>query len=1175
MPPDPKTGSAIAAPNRHRPRWSVRSLLLLLVLTVLLPGIIGVTTLIHRQYRQEQQELEREATRMAKSLALEVDNELLDARKVAEALATSGHFTSRDFPALHRQLTEVLQKSDLGSHAVLSDANGQQLLNTQAPYGTPLPMHANPELVRQVFANGQPAISNVYVGALARRTLASVDVPVVINGKVAYDLGVGILTDKFDAFLRGQSRPSNWEVGIFDRQGRIVARTFEKQLAGSAASPSLWRAMQDHRRDMFDVTTQQGTVIRSVLGRAPASGWYVAVGVPRAILEDDLQQRISLFGLVLLLMFGTGAGLAWFMGNRIARSVNALTAPALALEAGEPMQISPVYFREADDVALAMAGTARLLAKRQRVLRERDIELLTAQRLGRMGSWNWTLGSDVVEASAETCRMFGRATIPVLSEQKHTMFAPAQWDILERALHRTAITGQACEFEIQALRGTGDTFWMHYCCEAIRDSRDRIVGLRGTVQDITERKQTQSELDRYRNDLEALVSSRTLELEHARDAAESANRAKTDFLATMSHELRTPINAVIGLTRLLGDSPMGQRQRDHADKILLSAEALQILIDNILDFSRIEAGKLQLEHQPFSLDAILRTTATVIGIGLGGKPVEACFDIAPDVPDMLVGDSMRLQQVLLNLTSNAVKFTDTGTIVMQLRCQTSGTGKVALQFIFSDTGIGIPRAQQTTIFEQFTQADTSTTRRYGGSGLGLAISKRLADLMGGTIDVDSTPGQGSTFCFCVELERGAMPVTTPRPLAGLRVLIVDDHPNARTLLSRPCDAADWHVTTCDSGASALAELQRSAAAGEDHDVMLLDWDMPGMNGTDLLQQARAIDGLLLPAIILLAPMGRLEQAAAETAELGVDRIAAKPLLPAILVETIRQACLGELGTMFSALTTTSKDERLAGMHFLVAEDNLINQIVIEQTLTGAGASVELAADGQAAVDTLRQAATQRAVPFTAVLMDIRMPVMDGYEATRLMRDEPGMALLPIIALTASARRQDRESFRLAGMSGVIAKPLDIGDLLAMLNGLTHRPDHFAMTTTAGGDDTAALAILNSTHALRSFGGDDQKFATLLQQFLRSTSADIAQASRLLGDGDTAGAAALAHGLSGSARVLGAEQLARVASATEVVLLDGDTETAVVLLDELQVALQQLHQAVAQGPSRQDDRTTSA
>jgi PAS domain S-box-containing protein len=1148
----------------------VRSLLLLLVLTVLLPGIIGVTTLIHHQYRQEQQELEREASRMAKSLALAVDNELLGARKVAEALATSGYFTKRDFPALHRQLTEALQKSKLGSHAVLSDVTGRQLLNTQKPYGTPLPMHANPELVRQVFASGQPAISNIYVGAIARRPLASVDIPVVIDGSVAYDLGVGISTDKFDALLKSQSRPLNWEVGIFDRQGRVVARTFSTQLAGSAVSPSLWRAMQDHRSDMSDITTLDGTVMRSVFDRASASGWYVAVCVPRVILEDDLQQRIALFGLILLLMFGTGVGLAWFMGNRIARSVNALTAPARALEAGEPMHISPVYFREADDVALAMAGTARLLAKRQHVLRERDIELLTAQRLGRMGSWNWMLGSDVVEASAETCRMFGRATIPAFSGQKHTMFAATDWYVLEQALHRTADTGQACELEIQARRSSGDTFWANYCCEAIRDTRDRIVGLRGTVQDITERKQAQNELDRYRNDLEVLVSSRTVELEQARDAAESANRAKSDFLATMSHELRTPINAVIGLSRLLGDSPMGQRQRDHADKILLSAEALQILIDNILDFSRIEAGKLQLEHQAFSLDAILRTTATVIGIGLGDKPVEACFDIAPDIPDMLIGDSMRLQQVLLNLTSNAVKFTDTGTVVMQLRCQAGSNSKVALQFIFSDTGIGIPVAQQTTIFEQFTQADTSTTRLYGGSGLGLAISKRLADLMGGTIKVDSTPGTGSTFCFCVELERGVSQSLTVRPLAGLRVLIVDDHPIARTLLSRPCIASGWHVTTCDSGASALIELQRSAAAGEDHDVMLLDWDMPGMNGADLLRQARAIEGLLLPATILLAPMGKLERAA--TADLDIDRIAAKPLLPATLLDTIRQACLGELGTMFPALATTSGDERLAGMHFLVAEDNLINQTVIEQTLTGAGASVELACNGQEAVATLRQAAVRQTTPFAAVLMDIRMPVMDGYEATRQMRAEPGTALLPIIALTASARRQDRESFRQAGMSGVIAKPLDVGDLLAMLSALTQYPDQFAMTTTAGGDDTASLAILNSAQALRSFGGDGQQFATLLQQFMRSTSDDIHQTIRLLADGNTAGAAALAHGLSGSARVLGAEQLARVASATEVVLRDGDSETAAVLLDELQVALQQLHQVTAQLPQHRDDRT---
>jgi PAS domain S-box-containing protein len=1146
----------------QRPRWSVRTLLLLLVLAVLVPGVIGVTTLVHHQYRQEQLELERETIRMAKTLALALDNELLDARNVAQALATSGHFASNDFPALHRQFAEILQKSPIGSHVVLSNSDGQQLLNTLRPYGSALPMHANPQLVKRVFTSGQPAISGIYIGALSRQALASVDVPVVIDGKVAYDLGIGMFTAKFDVILQRQALPPSWEARIFDGDGVIVSRSHGERLTGQHVSTTLWQAAQDNRRDLFDFTTRDGIAMRGVLSRAPVSGWYVAIGIPRTIVDNDLWQRISLFGLILLLMFGTGVALAFVMGNRIARSVKALTAPALALEAGEPLQISPVYFREADDVALAMAGTARLLAKRQRVLRERDIELLTAQRLSRMGSWNWARGSTVVEASAEICRMFGRATIPTLAGQQHTMFAPEDWLILEQALSRATTTGQACDLEIQARRITGETFWAHYCCEAIRDASNQIVGLRGTIQDITERRQAQNELDRYRNDLETLVTSRTAELEQARDAAESANQAKSDFLATMSHELRTPINAVIGLTRLLGDSPLGQRQRDHADKILLSAEALQILIDNILDFSRIEAGKLKLEHQAFSLDAILRTTATVIGIGLGDKPVEACFDIAPDIPDILVGDSLRLQQVLLNLTSNAVKFTEAGSIVMQLRCQPRGTNRVALEFIFRDTGIGIPASKQSDIFEPFTQADTSTTRRYGGSGLGLAISKRLIDLMGGSIDVDSTPGKGSTFCFGVELERGLSSGMTTRPLAGLRVLIVDDQPIARGLLARPCIASGWHVTTCDSGASGLAELQRSAAAGDDYDVMLLDWDMPVMSGADMLRQARAIDGLLLPATILLAPMGLLEQAAAASVDLSVDRIAAKPLLPAIQLETIRQACLGELGTMFSVLTAPATDRRLEGMRFLVAEDNLINQLVIEQTLTGAGASVALAANGQEALERLRQSTTRRDAPFTAVLMDIRMPVMDGFEATRFIRAEAGMARLPIIVLTASALRQDHGSYQRAGMSGIIAKPLDVGDLLTMLDALAQRPDQFATTATVVANDTAALAILNSAHALRAFGGDDHKLTTLLQQFMLSSNDDVLQAGRLLRDGDTAATAALAHGLSGSARLLGAEQLAQVASAIEVVLLDGDTETGNVLFEELKATLQLLQKVVA-------------
>lgn len=1141
----------------------MRTLLLLLVLAVLLPGMIGVAVLIHHQYRLEQQELTQEAIRMATTLALAVDNNLLDARNVAQALSTSGHFAKPDFPALHRQFAEIVLKSDIGTHAVLSDGHGQQLLNTQIPYGKTLPWHANPALIWQVFDNGRPVISDLYVGALTRRTMASIDVPVVVGGKMKYDLGLGIFADKFDAILNRQALPQHWEAGIFDSKGTIVTRTLDKRFVGETTSPMLWQAIRNQQNGMFDFTSREGIAMRGVLSRAPVSGWYAGVGIPRAIIENHLQQRVSLFGLILLLMFGTGTGLAWFMGNRIARSVNALTAPAIALEAGETVEIQPVYFREADDVALAIAGTARLLAKRQRVLRERDIELVTAQRLSRIGSWNWTLGSEVIQASAETCRMFRRTSIPAFAEQKHTMFSADIWDTLEQALYKTATDGRACDLEIQARRSTGDIFWAHYCCVAIRDTRDRIVGLRGTVQDITERKHAQDELDRYRNDLKALVTSRTAELQQARDAAVSANRAKGDFLATMSHELRTPINAVIGLTRLLCDSPMGRRQHDHADKILLSAQALQALIDNILDFSRIDAGKLQLEHKAFSLTTILHTTATVIGIGLADKAVEACFDIAADMPDILVGDGLRLQQILLNFSSNAVKFTATGSIVVQLRWQPHGADRVALQFVFRDTGIGIPDAQMADIFEQFTQADTSTTRRYGGSGLGLAICRRLADLMGGTIAVDSTPGQGSSFCFSVEFERGTPSAAPARPLAGLRVLIIDDHPTARTLLSRPCLEAGWQVTTCDSGASGLAELQRSADAGEDHDVMLVDWQMPGMDGADMLRQARAIDGLLLPVTILLAPMSVLEQAASATADLAIDRLAAKPLLPMTLLNNIRHTCLVDISTMFPVLSKITRKQRLAGMRFLVAEDNLINQEVIEQTLTGAGARVVLAANGLIALDMLRQAAAQREPPFTAVLMDIRMPVMDGYETTRRIRAAPGMALLPVIAVTTSARRQDRDSFRQAGLSGVITKPLAIDDLVAMLESLAHHPGQFALQPTADTDDTDTLAVIDVSHALRAFGGDIRKFDGLLQQFMLSCGDDVQQASRLLRGGDTAGAAALVHGLAGTARVLGAGHLASVASATETVLIEDDAETGAILLDELHIAMQQLQQAIAQ------------
>jgi PAS domain S-box-containing protein len=656
----------------------------------------------------------------------------------------------------------------------------------------------------------------------------------------------------------------------------------------------------------------------------------------------------------------------------------------------------------------------------------------------------------------------------------------------------------------------------------------------------------------------AEIATLNTELKARVQDAEMANLAKSAFLATMSHELRTPLNAVVGLTGLLADSPLGRRQRNYADKIELAAQALRALIDDILDFSKIEAGELRLEQAPFSLNQVLRTTAAVVGVGLRDKALEVFFDVAPDIPDALLGDALRLQQILLNLTSNAVKFTPAGVVVVAVNCGERSAAEVTLQFSVRDTGIGIAASQLDRIFQGFIQADSSTSRKYGGSGLGLAISDRLARLMGGTIQVQSAEQVGSQFCFEVTLPLDPTPMALAEPPAALRLLIVDDHPMARDVLQRSCTGLGWQATTVASGAAGLAELQRSSAAGEDYDLLLLDWRMPEMDGLEMLRRAYATPALGLPLVLLMAPLFETEQAAAASDDIFLDAIVSKPLTPDSLREGVARALVGDVQGMLPRLH--KKDRRLTGMRLLVAEDNELNQEVIAQILGRAGASVVIAADGRAAVEALRPPAAR----FDAVLMDIQMPVMDGYTATQIIREELGRLTLPIIAVTAFARPEDRERSRRAGMVGHLVKPINVEDLLDLV-AREHHP--VALIRRAGAAPSApagqSLPGLQISAALNNFGGNEAKYHQLLRQFSARHGDDAQEASRLFQAHDKAGASRLVHGLSGMASMLHATELARLASVTEAALLEERLDVLPVLFEELQAAMLQLVQSIEQ------------
>ncbi|MBS1173193.1 MAG: hypothetical protein H6R12_2023, partial [Proteobacteria bacterium] len=612
------------------------------------------------------------------------------------------------------------------------------------------------------------------------------------------------------------------------------------------------------------------------------------------------------------------------------------------------------------------------------------------------------------------------------------------------------------------------------------------------------------------------------------------------------------------------DSPLNRRQRDYADKIQLSAQALRALIDDVLDFSKIEAGALQLEQAPFSLSAILRTAAAVVSAGTRNKPIETLFDVAPDIPDALIGDALRLQQILLNLTGNAVKFTAAGAIIVSVRRLSAEPGSVTLEFSVRDTGIGIPPEHLGQIFSEFAQADSSTSRKFGGAGLGLAICARLTELMGGTIDVESAVRWGSEFRVRLPLAVAAGNVIAPadEELSGLRILIVDDHPLAREVLLRTCAALSWQATAVDSATAGLDELRHSAAEGREYDLLLLDWRMPDMDGLQMLQQARMAPRVSLPLVILMVSTFELEQAAADSEDLFLDGILAKPTTPAALLDAVKRAHTGEPAV---ELNPAAMDRRLAGMRLLVAEDNELNQQVIEQILTRAGAEVVIVPHGLAAVDAVRHPNAH----FNAVLMDIQMPVMDGYTATQVIREDLGRRDLPIIAVTAGTQIEDRKKSRDAGMAGHIVKPIDLETLLAIL--LKQRKDSPPEAAEASAETwpsmnanaTVDLPGLDVAAALRTFGGDKEKYISLLRRFATRHGADPVEIRRLWDAHDSQSAAQRLHELCGVAGFLAVTDVARVTSAAEVAIHAGNRNTVPDLLDVLDVAMGVLLESIDQ------------
>jgi two-component system sensor histidine kinase/response regulator len=672
------------------------------------------------------------------------------------------------------------------------------------------------------------------------------------------------------------------------------------------------------------------------------------------------------------------------------------------------------------------------------------------------------------------------------------------------------------------------------------DEHRRVTGGIESFEDVTERIQAQNRL------LEA-----NRELDTARKAAEAASTAKSEFLANMSHEIRTPMNAVMGITQLVLKTDLSRQQREYLRKVLFAADSLLGIINDLLDFSKIEAGRMELESTHFLLDDVLDQVIDLVADKAQEKRLELLIERSEDLPGSLVGDPLRLCQVLSNLCSNAIKFSETGEIVISVSMLKKEGERVNLRFSVRDKGIGMSDEQIGRLFQPFSQADTSTTRKYGGTGLGLAICRQLVDLMQGEISVTSEPGAGSEFFFTAlfgigEIQPRQLPDSAP-DLRGMRVLVVDDSPVACDILRNQLSSLSYDVSVACSGADGIRKLEQ-AVGTHPFELVIVDWVMPEMDGLETARRIRNIPGLSpLPKIIMATAYG-CDEAARLAESDGLDGYLTKPSNLSLLFDVIMSAFGREnhLRSQGHEKEIAAHGlEQLRGASVLLVEDNEYNQLVASELLRSFGLTVSVADNGRIALDMLH------ANPFDCVLMDIQMPVMDGYEATRCIRSDSAYDSLPIIAMTAHAMVSDRTKCIAAGMNDYVSKPVDPDDLLTVLMKWVNPVDRVA--ASAVGTPIQALAEdaevslpdylpgISIKAGLRMCNNNRKLYRDLLVRFMNDRQRITADIRGALDRGDSAAAGRIAHSMKSVAGTLGAKDLSESAGHLEKAIRTGDGE----------------------------------
>ncbi len=816
----------------------------------------------------------------------------------------------------------------------------------------------------------------------------------------------------------------------------------------------------------------------------------------------------------------------------------AITASPLKREDGEVFGIANII-RDISDMKAAQEQLQNLNENLEQQIELRTSELQAASALqnGILSNAGYAIFTNRTDGTITLFnpaaeRMLGYKADEVVNKlPMWVLFEPSEIQPELERLNKAGGVGKQIssnvnyEREWTFVRKDGSKFPVMLKSNTLYGNKGEVIGYLGIARDLTVHKQQQKEL------------------ESAKGIAEEASKAKSEFLANMSHEIRTPMNAVLGMLNLLKYTEMTDRQSDYVRKASGAADALLGIINDILDFSKIEAGKLLLDVRPLIIDDVLRDIAVILSMNLNEKNVEILFDIDPAVPKMVLGDALRMKQILINLAGNAVKFTERGEVILSLSVQHERAQSLVLGFSVRDTGIGMTNEQQKRVFASFTQAEAGTNRRFGGTGLGLVISQRLIRLMGGELEVESELGKGSTFSFSLivdkvqdqellEAER-----RTPAPkYRNLHILIVDDNSSARQIIAGICESFGWSSLEAESGEAALGLIQESIRNGKHFDIAFIDWMMPVMDGWQTAQAIRALHLTVgLPRLVMVTAHAKeVFDQRVDADQSPLDGFLMKPVTASDIYNSVIDAQTDKpLSDGDGKSDAQTAKNALAGMRILLVEDNLTNQQVARELLAIEGAEVEVADNGKISLDCIRNAVR----PFDVVLMDIQMPVMDGYEATKEIRGNLGLKHLPIIAMTANAMPADKEACLAVGMNDHIGKPFELAELVsALLKACGRQEDVSSATTAKVSLDTSELpsapAGFSFKEALLRMGNNRELYASQARMFASRHSDDIQNVLSLLRKNNRPAVVRELHTLRGVSGTLGAQALAACISEAE-------------------------------------------